>query len=322
MIDYSVVVPTRDRRERLARLLQALGRQNLEPERFEVVAVDDGSADGTAEFLLEWQRQSPERRKLKRWPGRGPASARNAGILEARGRIIAFTDDDCEPEPGWLAALVQALEQNPAWVGVGGETLPPADPGLISRYINTQCVMRTPEIKNGEVLHLQTNNAALLRSPLLEARGFDESFPHAGGEDWDLSRRLRASGQRLGYAAEARVVHHHRHTLAGFIRTYYHYGQGEVTMLRHESKLRQILRSFWRLRLFFTAPLIPFRILAFWPKKDLSRSEKLLFPCLESLREFVHHLGYFRRLPAALRRQPCLGFQEVESRKEKCQNNH
>jgi glycosyltransferase involved in cell wall biosynthesis len=304
MIDCSVVVPTRDRRDRLERLLMALDRQTLAAECFEVVVVDDGSEDGTAEILAEWHRQAPERHRVRTTTGRGPAVARNTGILEARGRIVAFTDDDCEPEPGWLAALVQAPDQGPEFAGLGGETLPPENPGLISRYIATQCVMQRPEIKNGEVLHLQTNNAAFLRSVLLEARGFDESYPHAGGEDWDLSRRLRAAGRRLGYAPEARVVHRHRHTLAGFIRTYYHYGQGEAMMLRHESKLRQLLRSVYRLRFFFTALLIPFRILAFWPKKDFSLSEIFIFPFLESLREFVHHLGYFRRLPSAILARP------------------
>lgn len=303
-LEVSVVVPTRDRRERLGRLLAALGRQSLEAHRFETVVVDDGSRDGTAEFLAAWRQEEPLRRRIGTTAGRGPAVARNAGILEARARIVALIDDDCEPEPGWLPALVQALEQDRGAVGVGGQTLPPEDPGLISRYIATQCVMQRPEIKDGQVLHLQTNNAAFLRAALLAARGFDESFPHAGGEDWDLSRRLRAAGRRLGYAPEARVVHQHRHNLRGFVRTYYHYGQGEAMMLRHEPKLRQLLRSAYRLRFFFTAPLIPLRTLAFLPKKDFSLAEKLVFPIMESLREFIHHLGYFRRLPAALLARP------------------
>jgi GT2 family glycosyltransferase len=295
--EITVAVPTRNRRDQLSNLLLALERQTLDPSRFEIVVVDDGSRDGTAEFLAGWQKQESARRRVRRLPGSGPAAARNAGIQEARGRIIAFIDDDCEPEAGWLAALGRALDQDPDLAGVGGETLPPENPVLISRFIHTQCVMRTPEIKGGVVLHLQTNNAAFRRADLLAMQGFDESFTLAAGEDWDLSRRLRLAGKRLGFAPEARVVHHHRHTLSGFIRSYYGYGRGEAMMLRYQTRPRQLLRGLYRLRLFFNWILIPWRILKMFSRPDLSTPEKFIFPWLESLRQILHTLGFLRQLP-------------------------
>src|SRR5204863_3673654 len=122
--DVSVVVATRDREPRLAGLLRALGEQRLDPERFEVIVVDDRSADGTAELLERTARTAPFQLtsdSLER--GSGPAAARNAGWTRARGPLVAFTDDDCEPHPDWLREAVDAAGRRRDSV-VGGPTHP------------------------------------------------------------------------------------------------------------------------------------------------------------------------------------------------------
>jgi len=102
----SVVVPTRNRAQMLRELLSALERQ--EYESFEVIVVDDASEDETAVLLAGWQ--GPNRRAFRLPRPWGSYAARNRGVEEARGLLVAFTDDDCRPEPGWLTALVETMD--------------------------------------------------------------------------------------------------------------------------------------------------------------------------------------------------------------------
>src|SRR6478609_4994583 len=93
----SIVVATRSRADRLRALLAALG------DGLDVVAV----ADGATPEVLAVLRDAPVR-VVELSPGRGPAAARNAGWRAATGSVVAFTDDDCVPSPGWAAALAGA----------------------------------------------------------------------------------------------------------------------------------------------------------------------------------------------------------------------
>ena len=102
---FSVIIPTFNRKASLAECLRSLGRQSFPPDRFEVLVVDDGSSDGTAEtvertaaglgFHVEYLRQSQQ----------GPGAARNLGAKNARGGILAFTEDDAAFAEGVLPAL-------------------------------------------------------------------------------------------------------------------------------------------------------------------------------------------------------------------------
>src|SRR4051812_15109114 len=104
----SVIVPTRNRRESLHRTLDALEAQTY--ERFEVVVVDDASVDGTSASLQ--QHRWRIRLTLVQGNGLGPAAARNKGLAQARGELIAFTDSDCVPDSGWLTAGVASFDDD------------------------------------------------------------------------------------------------------------------------------------------------------------------------------------------------------------------
>src|SRR5204863_903204 len=101
--EVSVIVPARDAAATLGRALAALGAQEGAPD-FEVIVVDDGSRDGTAQLA---ERAGA---RTVRAAGDGPARARNAGAAAASGAVLAFTDADCYPTPGWLAAALRALD--------------------------------------------------------------------------------------------------------------------------------------------------------------------------------------------------------------------
>src|SRR5215467_6944013 len=99
--EVSVVIPTHNRLEVLAEVLSALVRQEGAPP-FEVVIVDDGSTDGTADWLRHRSFGLPLRVLVQ--DNRGPAAARNTGVAVAAGRWVAFLGDDTVPAVGWLAA--------------------------------------------------------------------------------------------------------------------------------------------------------------------------------------------------------------------------
>src|SRR4051794_31622209 len=123
----TVVIATRNRRERLAALLGSLRAQTLAFDRFEVIVVDDGSTDATPE-LLDREQRGPglALRSINRARPGGPGAARNEGWRQARARLVAFIDDDCVATPGWLHAGLKVARSNPAAI-VQGRT--EADPG-------------------------------------------------------------------------------------------------------------------------------------------------------------------------------------------------
>src|SRR4051812_39670363 len=104
-IRASVVVPTYRRPDLLDRCLSALVAQDFDPAACEVIVADDAAGDETRRQVEKWAGASRfALRYVAVGPPHGPAAARNAGWRAARGEVVAFTDDDCVPDPGWLRA--------------------------------------------------------------------------------------------------------------------------------------------------------------------------------------------------------------------------
>jgi glycosyltransferase involved in cell wall biosynthesis len=195
----SVVIATLNRPVLLDRCLSALSRQTLPPAAYEVVVVDDGP-DGTTESVVrDWCRRSPGFHIVYRCSGQahGPAAARNVGWRAARHPFIAFTDDDCVPEPGWLAAGVQTLSR-PDVGGLWGRILVPLPARPTDWERNVAGLERAP---------CATANC-FYRKTILEALGgFDERFTEAWREDSDLQFRALAQDVTILHEPLARVEH-------------------------------------------------------------------------------------------------------------------
>ena len=219
----SVVIPTYSRAEQLDRCLHALLAQAVAPT--EVIVVDDATPSGSTPAVLERWKDRPTSFRLhveRLLRNGGPARARNAGVKIATGTWVAFTDDDCEPEPGWVAALQCAASGAGAKVaGIGGRVLP-ATTGLVSEYMTMHRILEPPP----SCSYLVTANCMYRRSVFESVGGFDERVRQPGGEDPGLSFMVTDAGHQLGFCPEAVVRHHYRESALDFLKTFYRYGRG------------------------------------------------------------------------------------------------
>ncbi len=215
----SVVVPTRNRPDVLARCLDALARQDDPPA--EIVVVDDGSADPAPTRAVA--DRHPDARVV-RLDGRGPAAARNAGVRAATGDVVLLTDDDCIPDTGWARALSAPLLAGEA-DAVGGLTLPPPDGSAAMRA--TEVVTDYLEEHAGL---LGAGNLGCTRRLLLELP-FDETFPLAAGEDREWTARVRGAGRRVVREQTAIVHHAPALDLRAFWRQHVRYGKAARALM-------------------------------------------------------------------------------------------
>jgi GT2 family glycosyltransferase len=222
---FSVVIPTRGRPAQLKRCLAALA--NLDTAAaFEVVVVDDG---GTLDLRRE-DSAGLEHVEVVRRAQAGPAAARNAGVAAASGDWIAFVDDDCRVEPGWLTALGDALAAHPH-DAVAGKVVN-ALPDDVYAAATQQLIdfARDWYAASDPVRRYATsNNLALGRLAFLDIGGFDPRFSLAAGEDREFSRRWLAAGRQIVEAPNAVVRHAHQLSLRGFLRQHFNYGRGAFT---------------------------------------------------------------------------------------------
>ena len=197
MSRLSVVVPARDAAATLGATLDALAAQTGAPPH-EVVVVDDGSRDETAR-LAERHPLGPRVVCLGRPGGAGPA--RDAGVAAATpDSALAFTDADCRPEPGWLAAGARALDGAEL---VQGRVLPAAGPRPRGPYDHTIAV-------DAQTPLFETANLFVTRAAYEAAGGFGPGLERSGrpfGEDTAFAWRARRTGARAAFCADAVVVH-------------------------------------------------------------------------------------------------------------------
>lgn len=218
----SVVIPTYNRQAQLDACLAALARSTYPADQFEVIVVDDGSqaparlADGLAPMDVRIFRQA----------NGGPAHARNQGILAARGALVAFTDDDCDPDPNWLSEIAEAHRQSPD-AALGGRT--------VNRLANNAYATASQLLIDflygwhyrgpHQGRFFASNNLAMPTELLREIGGFSDSFARAAGEDRELCDRWSHQGDRLQFVPTAIVGHSHFLDLRSYWTQHHNYGR-------------------------------------------------------------------------------------------------
>jgi GT2 family glycosyltransferase len=240
----TVIIPTFNRREQIVRCLSALAAQTLPAEKYEAIAVDDGSTDGTRDAMATLTLPYPFSYQVQ--SNLGPAAARNRAITVARGELVLFIGDDVVAERNLLEEHVTAHRQYP-------------DPAsaILGR-------LDWPEWRRKTALmdyvcgrgHLQFAFDDISRMPLLDYRFFytsnvsvkrtflnstgalfDTTFLHAAFEDTELAYRLQQQGLTLHYADGARAVHDHVIDVEGFVGREERAGEMAVNLYRKHPEL-------------------------------------------------------------------------------------
>ncbi len=199
--DISVIVATIGRPERLGRLMECLAAQTFPSTSWDLCVAIDGSDAESVSVLSRWRDRLPRLRWVETGARGGPAVARNRALAETRGAVVAMTDDDCEPQPEWLAALTGFLADQPEVGVVFGRTV--TDPSHLTPFSHY--------VENHQGEGHQTCNCAYRREVLDALGGFDERFPFAYLEDTDLFCRAEAITQ-TAFCADALVIHPPRET--------------------------------------------------------------------------------------------------------------
>lgn len=262
--EISVVVPTYNRTSLLLRCLSSLESQTLDPELYEVVVVDDGSENGTSEAVAGFLHESRITVRYVLLEHGGPAKARNRGIERAVGAIVAFTDDDCIADQDWLKNIREAFQDS----GVA------AVEGRVVASGSTSPLMHV--VRNDSGGQYLTANIAFRTEVLKVIGGFDGSFPHPVGEDYDLAWRLLDAGHGITFCSQAVVSHPtHYESLKAALQNLVKWKSIAYLALKHPASFRRVKGSGLTRHLLFYA-------FAF-PGVELSR-----------------HLGFFVTNPAKL----------------------
>ncbi|GIV60691.1 MAG: hypothetical protein KatS3mg043_1780 [Rhodothermaceae bacterium] len=221
----TAIVPVYNQADRLARCLAALAAQTYPRDRYEVVVVDNGSSEDIRSVVVRWEGM---RYAFEGQPG--SYAARNRGVALANGTVLAFTDADCLPVPGWLAAGVDALRMHPGCGLVGGhiEVCDPEDrrQDCVAWFESLTAFNQERYIS----VHRFAGAGNLFTWKDIFARvgGFDATLFSGGDQEW--GRRVWNAGYTLHYAPEAIVVHPPRGSLVELCRRELQYTGGEYLL--------------------------------------------------------------------------------------------
>ena len=284
----SVVVASYNGGKTLPACLASL--EHLNYPNYEVILVDDGSTDDTAQIAEQYRMEFDDRRpataevrsqesggkraesglstlnaqlsttarprmRIIRQINFGLSVARNTGIAAAAGEIVAFTDSDCRADEDWLHYLVGDLLRSD-FTGIGGHNFLPPEDGWVPAAVMASPggpahVMLTDRLAE----HIPGCNMAFYKWALDEIGGFDAIYRKAG-DDVDVCWRLQQRGYKIGFSPSGFVWHYRRATVQAYLKQQRGYGEAEALLVRkHPEYFNDIGSSIWRGRIYTAAKI-------------------------------------------------------------------
>ncbi len=196
----SVIVPVFNSEKTIGKCLDSLLNQAFPREDYEVIIVDDGSTDSTAQILKGYSV------KVITQTNRGPATARNVGAEEAKGEILLFTDADCVPSENWVEEMLKPFHDEEVKAVKGAYKT--RQKSMVARFSQLEFEERFELLKKAPSIDMvDTYSAGYRKKGFIHMKGFDTSFPVANNEDTELSYRMSSQGHKMVFNPNAIVYH-------------------------------------------------------------------------------------------------------------------
>jgi glycosyltransferase involved in cell wall biosynthesis len=244
---FSVIVPSYNRLDEIQALVRSLEAQTFSKESFEVLIVDDGSDDGTREWLEAESRSHEIHLRCLHQTHQGPGAARNLGMSHAAGLYFVFIDSDCTAPPDWLAIIHAALEKDSTIQGFGGrdDACEDFSPLLKATNYSMTSFLTTGGMRGGEKKRLakfypRSFNMGIHRDLYAKIGGFG-GLRH--GQDIEFSHRMIRSGAKIVYIPDSVVFHKRRTSLRKFYRQVFNWGVARINLFRIDSRMLEPLHA-------------------------------------------------------------------------------
>jgi len=303
--DISVVVPYGTDRLTIWECIHSLKAQTLRDNEYEIIIVDDGEnllyrdVDKLRNMCVTVLQKSKF----------GVSSARNLGISNARGRLIVMIDDDCVADRNLLAEYKAYFTENSEIDYAGGIVNSVEQVGLYAAYSKYRGLLSTPVMAEGVVVSVITANCCIRCEVVEKVGGFEECLDDClggcGGEDADLSYRIRNFGYKMGFCSKAVVAHYHRTTFYSFIQQQTRVGAGLVVhaLIRNRAMsdiglpapthyfcFIHLIRFLYTSNSISGVSLIR-RIISYSKDKQLPLLSKVSFPVVDLIRRISYLIG-------------------------------
>jgi len=224
----SIVIPAYNASKTISKAINASLEQTYSLDKIEIIIVDDGSTDTTADIIKNFPVKYLSQKNS------GPATARNLGWRSAKGEIILFTDSDCVPGKDWVRKMVAMFEFDDI-AAVGG-TYGNANPEyIVSLCIHHEILYRHSTLPE-YVKYLGSFNLGVRKKVLEEMNGFDESYTIACGEDADLTYRISYKDYKLRFSRDVEVGHHFPTNFLKFLKQQFWRGYWLMKIFKNHSK--------------------------------------------------------------------------------------
>ena len=298
---YSIIVPTYNRCDEIEELIQSVNRLQFDKNRFELIIVDDGSNDNTAERVDDLRKATTLNIRFITQNNQGPGAARNTGMDNARGDFFIFIDSDCTVSTSWLFEIDNALRSSAADAFGGPDSYLESFPPLLkaidysmTSFITTGGIRGHKKKKLGK-FYPRSFNMGLSAWLYKQIGGFG-SLRH--GQDIEFSNRIIKSGAHVALIDKAIVYHKRRTSIVKFFKQVFNWGVARINLFKLDKAMLEPVHTLPALALWIFLCLLAASF--FSTSAKLIFTYSISFALILILISSVHSLFLYKNLKTAL----------------------